>query len=284
MRRTAMVVLACTFTLVAGGALAACGSSKQDSSVAANCKPKHEFTTIKRGTLSISTVPTLPYFDFDATRQQMEGVEGDVLTAIARMECLDTAVQVLSGSAGLQAVISNRADVSAGGWYKTDERAKVVGLSTPMYYDFVVLVSRDGVARLSDLKGKKVGTVQGSLFVEPAKQVLGSDAVKQYQLADAVFSDLAAGRIDAAIFGSAQAGYLVKQKGADELQVVRAEPEQEFAPSLEAGTVVLPYPKGNPAIGRALDADIRELRANGEMQRILDRWGLSNPNNFELES
>lgn len=275
---------ACMAMATFGSAIVSAASPRSGHGRAAKaCVPRHRFSTINRGTLSISTVPILPYFDYNVDKKQMEGVEAGALRQIAKWECLKTSVQVLSGAAGLQAVVSKKDDVSAGGWYKTSQRAKVVGLTVPLYYDFTVLVSRTGVSKLSSLKGKPVGVVAGSLFVQAAQNVVGASNVHQYQLADAAFSDLETGRVDAVIFGSAEAGYLIKQKKATGLKVSRMTPEKDFPPSESAGTVVFPYTKSNPALGRALNADIKTLRSDGKMKQYLRAYGLTNPQNFQLK-
>jgi polar amino acid transport system substrate-binding protein len=231
----------------------------------------------------MSTAPSLPYFSYDESTHKLLGADGGIVNEIAKMECLKTAVQVLTGASALQAVLSKRADISVGGWYKTAERAKVVGQTVPMYYDFSAIISKKGFKKASQLKGMTVGCVQGSLFVAPLQKLLGAGNVRLYQLSDAVYQDLTAGRIQAAILGSGEGGYLLKQRGGGFI-LQRAEPEQAFPPSLTAGAVDLPHTLGNTALGHALDDDITLLRANGTVQRILKQWGFNNPNNFKLQS
>lgn len=267
--------------------IAACGGDSDDSSaaegdtVAESCTPEHEFETVKDGVLTVSTTPILPYYDY-SPGEGARGIEAKVLERFAEMQCLEQEVQVLSGAAGLQAVTSGRADLSAGGWYKTAERGKEVGQTDPVYYDFVVIVSRDGYSSISELDGKRVGAVQGSVFVDPANAVLGDGTVKEYQLADALFADLENERLDAIFFGSAEAGYLIQQKGIDDLQSVRAEPEEDFEPSMTAGEVNFPHTKGNEALTTALNESIAEMREDGTVKDALAEYGLTDPEIFQI--
>lgn len=268
--------------LALGLATVACGGGGSSNASSSSCTPKHKFPTIQQGSLTVSVLQGLPYIGYDETNSKLQGTDGEVFTAIAKMECLTTVVQVLGGSA-IQAVVSNRADVSLGGWYVTDERAKVVGQTDPVYYDFNSIVSKTGVNKVSDLKGQKVGCVGGTLFVAPLQQVLGAGNVVTYQGSDAVMADLDAGRIQAAVLGSGEAAYLNKQRGGAD-KVVRITPEAIFPPSQGIFAVDMPYTKTNTALGTALNDDIKTLRADGTVKKALLDWGWNDPNNFQPTS
>ena len=68
---------------------------------------------------------------------------------------------------------------------------------------------RNNYTSLNDLKGKKVGVGQGSVFEQQAKAVPGID-VKSYPAAPENLQDLAFGRIDAALNDSLMVAYLLK--------------------------------------------------------------------------
>jgi polar amino acid transport system substrate-binding protein len=154
-----------------------------------------------------------------------------------------------------------------------------MGMTQPFYYDFTSIVSVQGYNSVSQLKGKTVGIVAGSVFVEPLQQMLGAGHVRTYQLADAVMNDLVAGRIDAAVLGSGQAGYLAQHKGGN-FKVEKAVSEPGFDAEQQNGKIGFPYPKTDPALGKALDDDISTLRANGTIKSILEKYGMTNPNNY----
>ncbi len=265
--------------LILGLALAACGSTAAGSTATSGgCTPKHHFPTIQQGTLTISVLQALPYIGYDDVNSKLQGTDGQVMDAIAKMECLKTSVQVLGGTA-IQAVVSNRADISLGGWYVTDERAKVVGQTDPVYYDFNSIVSKTGISKVSDLKGQKVGCVGGTLFVAPLQQLLGAGNVVTYQGSDAVMADIDSGRIQAAVLGSGEAAYLNKQRGGTD-KVLRITPESDYPPSEGISKVDMPYTKSNTALGAALNDDIKTLRADGTVKKALLDWGWADPNNF----
>jgi polar amino acid transport system substrate-binding protein len=246
---------------------------------APDCRPAHQFSTVKKGVLTVSAHPSLPYFDYDQATGAVGGVDGDVLKAITAMECVRLDVQVVPGAGALQGIESGIFDTSGAGWYITPKRTEVMGMTQPFYYDFTSIVSAQGYNAVSQLKGKTVGIVAGSVFVEPLQKALGAGHVRTYQLADAVMNDLAAGRIEAAILGSGQAGYLAQHKGGN-FKVEKAVSEPEFDAEQQNGKIGFPYPKTNPALGQALDEDISTIRANGAIKSILEKYGMTNPNNY----
>ncbi len=49
----------------------------------------------------------------------------------------------------------------------------MLGLSAPLYLDVMGIISKPGYATVGELEGKRVGTVQGYLWVNDLKKVLG---------------------------------------------------------------------------------------------------------------
>lgn len=271
-----------------GALIVGCGSGDdKDTSTAAgatkaasgDCTPKHEFSTVEKGKLTVAFGPALPYIEVKDGR--LTGVDGEVLNAIAKMECLEIVRKPFAGSAGaIQTLQSGRADVLAGGWYRTPERAKTLGQTVPVYYDFTAFVSKDGVDSLDQVKGKKVALEQGTLFAEPIGKVVGAGNVKLFQSADAAFQDIVNGQSAVAVMGSGQAGYRLSQKSDLDLQIKPAKPDPAFPPSEAVNEVNFLHKKSNADLTAALDADIEALRADGTVQKSLNAFGLSAPVNF----
>jgi polar amino acid transport system substrate-binding protein len=254
--------IAAAVVVAAAAALTACGGSSGGSDAASGCKPAHEFSTVEKGTLTVATYDLPPFTKI--VGKDLTGVDGDVLKAIAKKECLTLTVKSMGTAAVIPTVQAGRADVAAGDWYRTAKRAEVVNLSDPMYTDQMGLVSKDGVSKVSDLAGKTVGTVDGYLWVDDIKKVLGS-SVKVYPTTLNMNQDLKAGRIDVGIdsFGSAKFTN-------PEMQVKVAEPDQRVAASLQGAQAAFPVPKSNNALLTAFNADIAELHKSGEMVKILE--------------
>jgi polar amino acid transport system substrate-binding protein len=263
-------------------ALVACGSGQPgNASVPENCTPKHKnLHTISDGALTVAAFNTLPMFEY-TPGQPIKGIDGQLVETLAQMECLELRVNVMQASSAIPAVQSNRADIAAGGWYATAERKEVVGLTQPYYSDAVVFVSHEGYDQVAQVKGKKVGTVQGYLWPETLKALYGEDNVKIYQTPDAQFNDLAAGRIDAVVEGVAVGTQAVAARPNDGLQVKKVAPDPSFPETITPSVIALPFTPGNDSLGQALSEDIDELLSTGQIDTYLSNAGVD-PKNAEL--
>jgi polar amino acid transport system substrate-binding protein len=255
-------------------AAAGCGSDNDDSgsSVAANCKPKHHFTTLKDGTLTVSSYSYPPSTVVEGS--DLTGIEGEMLDKISQMECVNIDVTEQAAPGVVTAVQSGRADMAAGDWYRTKDRAKVLNLTDPLYNDQIVFVSQNGdVKSVDDLIGKRVGSTEGNLFNEDVEKLIGDD-FHSYQTTLEAYQDLANGRLDVVIDGAAGATDSLKKIGNDELQMAVPPPDPRVGATIQPGQAGWPVTKGNDALTQALNADIAEMRKSGEITRLLQEAGL----------
>jgi polar amino acid transport system substrate-binding protein len=262
MRQRRISIAAVVFAAAAATSLAACGGSGGSGNAAsAGCKPAHQFSTVEKGTLTVATYDLPPFTKVEG--KDLTGVDGDVLKAIAKKECLTLTVKSMGTAAVIPTVQAGRADVAAGDWYRTAKRAEIVSLSDPMYTDQMAFVSKDGLSKVSELAGKNVGTVDGYLWVDDVKKVLGS-SVKVYPTTLNMIQDLKAGRIDVGIdsFGSGKFSNPT-------MQVKVTEPDPRVAASQQGAQAAFPVPKDNSALLAAINADIAELHSGGEMAKIM---------------
>lgn len=251
--------------LIVGG-LGGCAKPVASGQVARGCEPVHEFDTVQDGTLTVTTFDLPPFTQVKG--HELAGVDGDILYAIAERECLTVTVVPQATAANIPTVKVGRADLTAAAWYRTAERAKVVGLSDPLYTDQMGIISKQGISAVPDLKGRKVGTVDGYLWVEDLQDYLGSD-LKIYSTTLNMYQDLAAGRLDVGVdsFGSGE-------YNAKDMEVEVARPLDAVAASLQGAQIAYPVNADNTAMLKAFNEDIAELHESGEIARILERNGL----------
>ncbi|MCD7107449.1 transporter substrate-binding domain-containing protein [Rhizobium sp. DKSPLA3] len=239
---------------------------------AQDCTPKHSFTTVEAGTLTVAVTTYAPhsYIDDSGT---MKGIDGDIAAAFAARECLKVKAVAVDPAAAIQYVLSGQADITTGDWYRTAERAKVMNLSAPLYTDQMGIYSKDGFTKVSDLEGKQVGTVQGYLWVADLKALLGS-ALKLYPNSVNMQQDLKSGRIDIAVDGYST-GVVAAGKGAlGDIKVTVAAPDERVKATKEAAQAAFPYALKATELGVALDAGITEMHADGTIVKILKSYGL----------
>jgi len=259
-------ILIATSVLMGATALVSAAANAED------CKPKNTFTTVEPGVLTVAVTTYAPY-SYLSPEGEAKGVDGDIANKIAALECLKVKAVAVDTAAGIQYVLSGKADITTGDWYRTAERAKVMNLSWPLYNDQMGIYTKEGVEEVKDIEGKNVGTVQGYLWVADLKKLLGSN-LKLYPNSVSMQQDLAAGRIDVGIDGYST-GVVAKKSGAmPNIEVKVAKSDARVKATTEAGQGSFPYSKKNPELGVALDADIKFLHENGAIKEILTANGM----------
>ncbi len=236
------------------------------------CKPAHKFETIKPGVLLVAAYEFPPY-SYTGANKTLTGVDGEVVKLIAEMECLKVELLMMDPAATIQYVVTKRADVAIGDWYRTAERAKIMGLSAPMYLDQMGLMSKAGYTKIEEIQDKKVGTVQGSLWVKNLQDVVGSN-LTIYPNPVAMAQDLSAGRIEVGIDSYAVGLTAQKKGGYPGILIKVSEPDQRVRATIQAGQATLPHDKANTGLRDAVNANISELHRSGKIAEILTKFGL----------
>lgn len=238
----------------------------------ADCKPAHTFDTLEKGVLKVATYVFPPYA-IPGPDAQVGGVEGDIVKSFAAAECLTVRATTVDTAAVVQSVITRRADVGIGDWYRTAERAKVLGLSAPTFLDVMGIISKDNLTRIDQLEGRRVGTVQGYLWVADLKKVLGDNLVL-YPNPVAMAQDLTSGRLDVATDSFAVAK-TAQQKGAySGASINVAEGDPRVKASQQPGQAAVLFAKQNEALGQALSAHIQQMHQDGSLRKIVSSYGL----------
>lgn len=265
------LLVATTIALALTGLTACGGGGSTDAASNSDCKPAHTFKTIKEGTLTVSVFDLPPYTKVE--NGKITGVDGGILDEIAKRECLTITATPMDAAGVIPAVQNGRADMAAGDWYRTAERAKVVTLSAPLYTDQMGIISSGGTKVISELKGKKVGTVDGYLWVKDLQTYLASD-LKTYPSSTAMWQDLQAGRIEIGVDSFGSGVYTNKNMASGKYKVEVADEFDQVAASKEAAQSNFPLPKNNPDLAKAVDANIEEMKKDGTIAKILVDNGL----------
>src|SRR5467141_2422572 len=239
-------------------ALAACSSGgNSGTKVNGSCTPAHKISTVKTGVLTVALTNTPPY-SFQSGND-IAGIDSAIVSDLAKQECLSVEFAPYTYTTAIPAVKVGRADVAIGGFYRTAARAKQVTLSDPVYLDEMTLMSKDGASAVDQLSGKRVGTVDGYLWVDDLKKLPGVN-VTVYPDSQSLANDLKVGRLDIAIDGYGAA--IFDAKGTDfKLAVLKKDP-RITATSKPSQTAILVNPKERK-LAAALNDLIAKLRSNG---------------------
>ncbi|MGH8389319.1 MAG: substrate-binding periplasmic protein [Pseudomonas sp.] len=245
------------------------------STQAANaCTPAHEFKTITPGKLTVATMMIPPFLIPE--NNTLKGVDGELITKIAEMECLTVTPIVVDTRAVMQYVVSGQADVAVGNWFRTATRLKSMEMSDPVYLDSLAIYTKEGTQSLNALveSGKVVGTVQGYNWVSDLQKLFGSK-IKLYPSPVALAQDLEAGRIEAGLDSFSGGLYAQQQGGFKGFKIVQAEPDQRVRASIEAAQIAFALVKGNDDVTKAINEDIAKLRDGKAIASALEKYGLS---------
>ena len=177
-------------------------------------------------------------------------------------------------AATIQYVLAGKADIAAGDWYRTAERAKVLGLSGPTYLDQMGIYSKDGVSTVAAMIGKQVGTVSGFLWVAELQKLLGQQPAPLSEPGGAGAGSGGRPRSQVGVDSYGTGAYAQKKGGYAGIIIKVAEPDPRVQASTQAAQSNLPYTKRNASLGAAMDADIEAMHKDGAIARFLTSFGL----------
>jgi polar amino acid transport system substrate-binding protein len=262
------VLLVTAAILLSGCAAAAPASPSADAD--ASCTPAHpDVTTLNEGVLTVAQYPYAPFSTYeDGT---LSGVEGDVMTRIAEMECLTIEVVPGEAAAMITSVQNGRADTTLGSWYRTAAREEVVALSDPVVTSPLSLISTTGADTADEIEEMTVGIGQGLTNADNLAALLG-DRLKTYPSADAAMADFQAGRVDGVIMGLGAAVEQLKLHPVDGASIEPIKADDRIPATVNIGQTNFPVNKSNAALLEAINDDIAEIRSSGELAEIAETY------------
>lgn len=253
----------CSRRALLAAALGACLATMAMPAVAADL-----LDSVKsRGSLRIALEGTYPPFNFkDPKTGALDGYDVDVAKLVAARLGVKPEFVTTEWSAILAGLGAGKYDVIISQVGITPKRLQAFDFSQPYTYSAPQLIVRKNepanYTSLNDLKGRKLGAGQGSVFEQQAKAVPGID-VKSYPAAPENLQDLAFGRIDAALNDGLMVAYLLKHSQLPIRAGARVGAIERMGIALR---------KGNPAMLAALDKAIDAARADGSLRRISMKW------------
>ena len=262
--------------------LAACGGTAASSSSGGSQASGANLGTITPGTITVAIEPYMPYTA--EQNGQLIGLDSDIFTYIAQQLHQKVSVQVTNFAGMLSGVQTRRVDIAIGGIAWSASRAAVGLFTDPPYYSPVALAEKDGedITSITGLQGKPVGTVTGYIFVNAIRQIPGA-TLHAYQDAPSAFTDLADGRVDALVIDTLLVIYQAKQDSGSGLTSDYLTPPSSAQVQAHPGySAFEPYmtgfyvPKQEQALVTAMDRVLRQMYANGELIKLLTKWG-ANP-------
>ncbi len=224
--------------------------------------------TVKtRGTLRIALEGTYPPFNFkDPKTGQLAGYDVDVAKLVCARLGVKPEFVTTEWAAILAGLGAGKYDVIVSQVGITPRRQQAFDFSRPYTYSAPQLIVRRNETTtyrsLADLKGRKVGVGQGSVFEQQVRAMPGIE-VKSYPAAPENLQDLAFGRIDAALNDSLMVAYLLRNSQL---------PIRAGARVGDVERMGIAFRKGNPTFHAAVDKALDDARADGSLRQASLKW------------
>jgi polar amino acid transport system substrate-binding protein len=219
-----------------------------------------------------STATGVPFTFLDTKTNSIEGVMVDLITEVGKDAGFQVQIEPMQFSALIPSLTSSKIDIISAAMFATAARKEVIDFSDPVYgYGEGLLVpkaDKKDYTAPEDLKGEVVGAQVGTAFVDALKKTGLFGEVRAYDTIPDILRDVNAGRLKAGFADYPILAYNLKQGGFPEVRLV-----DSYKPTI-VGTVAIGVRKGDQDLLQKINTSLAKLKANGAVDKILDKWGL----------
>ena len=239
-------------------------SSEAASSEAASETETAELSTVEPGKLIMSTNAAFPPYEMTTDSGEFEGIDIETALAIADKLGLELQIDDMDFDAALLAVQQGKSDMVMAGVTVTDERQNVMDF-TDSYATGIqsIIVKEDSdIASVDDLAGKKIGTQRGTTGYLYCSDDFGDENVVAYDDGLTAVQMLNNGQVDCVVIDNAPAKeFIAANPGLKLLDTAYV--EESYAIGIG---------KGNTELKDAINTALEELKADGTLQAIVDKY------------
>src|SRR6186997_1838389 len=223
--------------------------------------------------LKVGSTPTgIPFTFLDTKTNTIQGIMVDLVTEIGKDAGFQVQIEPMQFSALVPSLTSSKIDIISAAMFATAARKEVIDFSDAVYTygEGLVVPKADAknYASQEDLKGATVGAQVGTAFVDALKKTGLFSEVKVYDTIPDILRDVNAGRLKAGFADFPILAYNLKQGAFGEVRLV-----DSYKP-VTVGTVAIGIRKTDQELLGKVNASLAKLKANGTLDKILDRWGL----------
>lgn len=277
MNRSRQMALIVLMTLL----LAACGQG--GSGTTATQAPQAEQPTAASGGATVADLrgrklvvgsdTTYPPMEFVNDQKQIVGFDVDMMTEIGKLINAQPQFQTFPNFDAIFAALANKEfDLVVSSVSITDERKKIIAFSDPYLSIGQAISVQEGnttLTKADDLKSAKLVGVQGGTTGEQAAKDAGvpESQIKRYDTIDLAFQDLSSGAVDAVVADGPPSVQYVGQSGGKLTLVGEPFTTEDYGIALQ---------QGDTELLNAINAALKEMKANGTMQRLIEKWNLQN--------
>ena len=213
-----------------------------------------------------------PHGWFDINSGKYQGIDVEVIeTVLKGLNITSWDYVTADWGAMIPGLNACRWDIMSIGMTYTKLRSEMVQFSLPVYqYGVAMLVAKGNPKKIkgkADWKGKKVGGIIGSTDDQVIGGVKGATYVPFTKYSD-LYRALATGRIDAGMVDELQGAYDFKLQPQPKITLLK----DWVGKAKGISSIVMR--KGDTAWVEAVNAQLKIMRANGSLKKILLKYGM----------
>lgn len=281
MKKLTSILLASVMAL----SLAACSNTSSDSSSDAadtsssaatteestseSAATAGELTTVEEGMLIMSTNAAFPPYEMTNDAGEFEGIDVEIAQAIADKLGLELRIDDMDFDSALLAAQTGKSDMVMAGVSVTEDRLVNLDFSESYATGIqVVIVPEDSdIESIDDLTGKMIGVQRGTtgdLYCSDTVENggFGAENVTPYDNGLIAVQNLINGQVDCVVIDNAPAQEFVAANPG--LKILDTEyVNEDYAIGVK---------KGNTQLLDAINGALAELKADGTIQSIIDKY------------
>lgn len=247
-------------------ALTACGGDPapaEDETEGEGESVSAEFTTVEEGKLHMSTNAAFPPYEMTTDAGGFEGIDIDIATAIAEKLNLELVVDDMDFDAALTSAQTGKSDIVMAGVTVNEERAAVMNFTDSYATGVQVIIVKEGSdVTLDNLGDQMIGTQRGTTGDTYCIDDFGKDHVTSYDNGITAVQSLMNDQVDCVVIDKGPATeFVAANEGLTILDTEYANEDYAIGVS-----------KDNEALLEALNSVLKELKADGTIQGILDQY------------
>ena len=235
----------------------------EDAEAAEEATDAAEVTTVEPGVLTMGTNATFPPYEYK-DGDDVVGIDAEIAQALADKLGLQLEIVDMDFDSLVASVQSGKIDMSLAGMTVTEERKQNVDFTDSYATGVqVIIVKEDSdIASADDLEGKLIGVQQGTTGHLYCADDFGEDNVIPYANGATAVQALLQGKVDCVVIDQEPAKAFVEAN--EGLKILEtAYTTEDYAAAVS---------KDNQALTAALNSALQELKDDGTIQGILDKY------------
>ncbi|MBR1684956.1 MAG: amino acid ABC transporter substrate-binding protein [Clostridia bacterium] len=219
--------------------------------------------TVDAGKLTISTSPDFKPFEYTDDDNNIIGIEPEMLALIADKIGLELVIDAMDFDSALLAAQQGKSDAVVSGVTVTEDRKLVYDFTDTYITITQAIVSKaDLNVTMDTLKDQTIGVQRGTTGHIYSEDDYGEDKVIAYDTYSTVFQALLNDQVTCIVMDDAVAKAYVALNPGLVMNTTTYEPEN-FAFGVS---------KGNTALVDAINAALAELKEDGTVQSLIDKY------------